>query len=1734
MRNRYIGMIFILAAVLASTPAASQTSSLDEPGIPSFTTAFPVEHGFINLANGALHIEIPIGSYSQRGNVKALNARLVYDSRFWIVRTDPVSERQYWAPDGLPPVGIRVGGFRLITDLEPGFANESSSVAQCGCISEGSTCHPIFKTTYTGFFYQEPNGTMHRASDKFKLVQSSCVAGSPGNATVGTVDNSGLKLVITNYTISAVYGADGTQVFPSVQDTNGNFFSQDSNGNVIDTLGRTPVVATRSGSQQFLDYLCEQGCNPGGSDRARTTTNLVPLTLTTNFNQGPVGGQGAVGEYTGPPSEAIQSLVLPDGSTYSFTYDSYGMMTSMTLPTGGQISYGYTNIADYQGNINRWVTSRTVDGQTWSFNPAQLPCSAAPCPMQVTVTTPSYSDGVTTTSDDRVYTFQVVNQGTASGAWNTQIQYFRGRASGNPMVTKNIDYGIVGPTGNIVPGILGGVSVPIRETLIWPTASGTLSKKVEYGYDGYTNVTAVKQWDYQPGGNFASTPDRETDNVFKTDSAYLNANMLRLKTSTTIKNYSGAQVAQTTFGYDENPLQSSGIATHLNAPSGPRGNLTSVNRWLGPNNIFLTIATKWFDTGEAYQSIDPLGNATTFTYDAAFAGAYPTKICNALNQCSYTGYDFNTGLNTSFTDVNGSSAGDQAHTTTRTYDAILRPLCTTAPDGGQTCLSYPNVTTVQKTIKVTSAINNVSSATVDGLGRVIQAQHVMAGGTSKVDTTYDPFGRVNTVSNPYFSSSDSTYGITQYQYDALGRATQTTKQDGSATRLSYSANCATATDETGKPRKTCTNGFGELIEVDEPNAASTGTNATASVVVTGNLLTNGSVIDSGTVSLTSGGFTATACYGSSTSSFCNNKPVNSTAAQVASTLASAFNVFGSPINTTASGSTLSLVWNTPGPFYPSVLALSTVHDQPGLFANPSFASAGTMFDGGTGPSLSANPYVTLYQYDALSNLLCVEQHGGVSGTGCSADASLDNSSPWRVRRFTYDSHSRLLTAKNPESGTITYFYDNNGNLTQKVMPSPNQTGTAQHTIAYCYDSLDRVTGKAYSWQNCQNGQLPSGTAAVTYTYDERANGIGHLTSLTDQAGSATYNYDTIGRMSSESRAINGVTKNMSYTYNLDGSIATVTYPSATPNGPVGDVITYTSDAAGHTLSVKDIGNNINYVTGATYNAPGMLTGSTYGQRASFTGIVNQFGFNVRLQPVNLWSSSPTKTLMGLSYDYQAWIGDNGNVTQIINNRDQSRNQIFTYDPLNRLTSAQNAGTDCSVTLLNGQTKFWGNNYVYDAWGNLMQKQVTKCQAENLNTAVNTFNRLQSFDYDSAGNMTKDNNGTLFSYDPENRISSNSDGFSYAYDAGGNRVQKINGNTTPATGTLYWSMSSGIVGESDLLGNLQSEYILFDGERVARRDFLGGTTSISYYFSDHLKTASVVTDSAGMITTESDYYPWGGELQIVNNDSNHYKFTGKERDAESGLDYFGARYYSNGLGRFVTSDWSAKAVAVPYADFSDPQSLNLYTYVRNIPTTRYDADGHCADDGGKHGWLWCAAHAVGLVSSEQEKKDALHQRAVQARTVISGMTGLTIEGQTPQQWVQGKTDQQLVDEQRRIAEFLLSKVDLICPSSAEGVHCGVAFPAGGIGSAAGEEGAASEFVNITRGASIRNIQTNVTASEFGANLEANGFVKSTAADGTPTYTKGTTQYTVYSQSRSTGGATAQVKVNGIVVEKIRLK
>jgi RHS repeat-associated protein len=710
-------------------------------------------------------------------------------------------------------------------------------------------------------------------------------------------------------------------------------------------------------------------------------------------------------------------------------------------------------------------------------------------------------------------------------------------------------------------------------------------------------------------------------------------------------------------------------------------------------------------------------------------------------------------------------------------------------------------------------------------------------------------------------------------------------------------------------------------------------------------LTNGSdafpgitVYDKGTVTLTVNGFNAQACYGRSAD--CAAPPPgcptgDSTSTQVACVLAAALNAVSSPVSATPSGATIVITEKTPGSSGNgvSVTSGSQSTQTQWTFSPPSFNGTNITLGGGLNTGdVANNPYVTQYQYDGLGNLARVDQKGSAAG-----DSTL-----WRTRLFAYDSLSRLISVNNPETGIIRYDYDPNGNVSHKTSPAPNALAgsTATQPLSYCYDQLNRVTGKAYSLQTCQGTQLPTGTAAVSYGYDAGLNGVSRLTSLIDLAGSASYNYDVMGRLKSETRTIGSVSKTLSYTYNLSGFPKTLTYPSNA-------VITYAPDAAGRSVSAKDNGSLINYVIGAAYQADGQPTLFTNGNTPTFTGISNVFSYNQRLQPINMSASYSGGTVFSIGYNFHVGNGtagsgtDNGNVYGIFNFRDRNRDQTFTYDALNRVTSAQNTGSSCAVITVNNKTAFWGNSYSYDAWGNLTDKTITKCGAESLHVLVGGNNQITTggYVYDIAGNLTSDpTDGDALVYDAENRIATATRSgitTTYTYDADGNRVRKSAGGT----GTLYWYMTPGIVAESDLAGTLKSEYVFFEGKRVARRDLVA-PTGVYYYFSDQLKSASVITDASGTIKADLDYYPWGGELEFVNNDSNHYKFTGKERDAESSLDYFGARYYSNALGRFASPDALLTTLRQ-----EDPQTLNRYSYTLdnplryNDPTGLYEEDVH---------------------------------------------------------------------------------------------------------------------------------------------------------------------------------------------------
>src|ERR1700723_3953484 len=100
-----------------------------------------------------------------------------------------------------------------------------------------------------------------------------------------------------------------------------------------------------------------------------------------------------------------------------------------------------------------------------------------------------------------------------------------------------------------------------------------------------------------------------------------------------------------------------------------------------------------------------------------------------------------------------------------------------------------------------------------------------------------------------------------------------------------------------------------------------------------------------------------------------------------------------------------------------------------------------------------------------------------------------------------------------------------------------------------------------------------------------------------------------------------------------------------------------------------------------------------------------------------------------------------------------------------------------------------------------------------------------------------------------------------------------------------------------------------------------------------RTTQAELNSGGCPLWQGQFTPFGAELD--NGPTNmHYKFTGKERDAESGLDYFGARYYGSSMGRFMSPDPSGAA----FSDPGNPRSWNMYSYVQNNPLNSVDPDG----------------------------------------------------------------------------------------------------------------------------------------------------------------------------------------------------
>jgi RHS repeat-associated protein len=1359
-------LVFVLSCRLCAT-----AQYLDQTGTPSFTTAHPVELGFINLANGNLHLEIPLASFPQRGSM-GLTAKLVYDSRIW------KKVGTTWQPTNVPN---SQGGWRYVTSTDTGAVTYTSDGDLCGEPPNAGSF-----IIYYGFTWKDASGTSHYFDiSTYRDIGCGEADDPTGDALAN--DSSGYHMYVTGWTSATVYARDGTQVYPTLKDTNGNYFSTDANGNAIDTLGRTPILKTVNGSQTYYDILDSRNLNP----RPRITVTTTTINVNTAF------GQSGFTEYAGTLT-VIQSVSLPDGHSYTFDYDSgttagkYGLLKTITLPTGGQVAYTHTTFSDAYGNKNRWVNTRAAGG-TWTYTPAVITSCGTSCSQKVTVTPPN--------QDEAVYTFTMNN-----GAWNSDTKVYTGSAaSGTLLMTLLTDYDFSQPGSNYIR--------MVRNTTTLPRPGGNISKKTEYLYDTpqNANVTQIKEWNYYTGTPSA-TPDRKTDITYLATSAYTSKNIIDRPLSVTVRTGGGSWLSQTNFSYDSTTLTSiTGVTQHDDSGFGTgnttRGNLTAIQQYAAsagscalPNCLSTTLT--YDTTGQLRQGTDPKSNATTLSYTDNFfhdnvanppqaytppapSNAYLTSLTAPLIGAATFGYYFNTGKPAMTVDQNSADSyfhyADMLDRLTHTYGPVAagsrvwsllqRPSATQLDI--YSAVTYPTPST-----GCTSCVHQ--QVTFDNLGRPVRSTLVNdpdPGGATLADTAYDTAGRVQSVSNPYRSTSDPTYGFETPTYDGANRVTRITHQDQTSAQTFYGAAvttgggagsqlCAAATygvgfpvlsvDEAGKKRQVWFDGFGRIIEADEPD----------------------------------------------------------------------------------SGGTLNIN--------------------------------------------------TCYKYDLLNNLKEVNQ-----GT--------------QTRTYTYDGLSRLTASTTPEAGVLYLYYTTSAGALCAGDASAvcRRTDARSITSTYVYDALNRLTSVTYS----------NSTPASSFFYDQTSyngltilNGKGRRTGMSDGSGTTAWSYDALGRVLTKKRTISGVTKTISYTYNLNGSVATITYPS-------GRVITYTYSAIGRPLTAKDIANNINYATDALYAPPGAVASFKNGVvTGGFAGITTTNSYNNRLQPALLSAAAPSQTILSLTYAYGA--SNNGRIASIVNNLNNNRTQTFTYDTLRRLATAQSqatAGSDC-----------WGQSFGYDRWGNLLTVNVTKCSAPSLSVTVNSAtNHINSpgYGYDAAGNLT---NGisVLLTYDAENRIVS-AGSTTYTYDGDSLRVKTTSGK-------LYWrSIGIDTLTETDVSGNTTAEFIYFAGRRVAMRD---GAGNVYYIFADHLGSSRIVTNSTGTVCRDMDYFPLGYPKITLNTCATLlYKFAGYERDVETGLNYAFARYQHEAWGRFMSPD--------PLEGSADnPQSLNRYAYVQNDPVNLVDPLG----------------------------------------------------------------------------------------------------------------------------------------------------------------------------------------------------
>jgi RHS repeat-associated protein len=548
-----------------------------------------------------------------------------------------------------------------------------------------------------------------------------------------------------------------------------------------------------------------------------------------------------------------------------------------------------------------------------------------------------------------------------------------------------------------------------------------------------------------------------------------------------------------------------------------------------------------------------------------------------------------------------------------------------------------------------------------------------------------------------------------------------------------------------------------------------------------------------------------------------------------------------------------------------------------------------------------------YTDDVLGRLVKVEELNWNQTVYATTDYTLNvrdqltlSNQAGQTRSFAYDGYGRLQSRTTPEQGasTYTYFADD---TTQTITDARGATTT------FTYNNRQLVTGITYG--------IPSGVAAtpnVTVGYDS----AGNRTSMTDGLGSASYAYNTLSQMTSETRTFTGVGSfTLSYGYNLSGQLNSITNPWSAQVG-------YGYDKVGRPTNVSGSGYSgvSSYVNSLAYRAFGLK------QMAYNNGRTLSIQYDNRMRTTQ-WN---IPSVMGWNYNYSYFGENTGRVMYAQNINDGTLDRSYDYDHVGRLL-ASHSGAEARAHMGIGPSGTvdgpYAQRYFYDVWGNITSREGWGGDNPAF-TASYTNNKRNGLTYDASGNLTND--GQSFTYDAIGQAATASyTGYllQQNYDGDGLRAKKIDAGAT--TYYLRSTVLGGqVVAEINGSGAWQRGYVYLGGQLLAVQQ--GGVYWIHH---DPVAKSKRVTNSSGTVVSTVELDPWGGNTSRNSNDAfQPRKFTTYERDGNAS-DEAMFRRYNRWWSRFDQPDPSSASY-----NLGEPQSFNRYAYVQNDPVNFVDPSG----------------------------------------------------------------------------------------------------------------------------------------------------------------------------------------------------